>query len=341
MNFSVIVPFVTESDFLYENLAEIERQKRNDLEIILIPDAESHDLKKFVGRMITPVKIIESGKVAPGRKRDLASRGAAGQILVFFDDDSYPGEHYFDLALALFHSQDVIAAGGPGCTPRTDGFFAKVSGAAFLGSILGGTPERYVSVGSRRVVDDWPSVNFLIRKEVFLALEGFNSDYWPGEDTLFCNKLIQSGLANGITYEPSLLVWHHRRNSITRHFAQVANYAQHRGFFFKEGVTNSRKIKFAVPSFFVIFCCISVVYGSLYQGISPSVDILIFSPWLVYLILIAATFFEIAKKTNILISLCSTFLVFLNHIVYGFFFSRGILANNIRSRLRDPGLNSL
>ena len=35
----------------------------------------------------------------------------------------------------------------------------------------------------KRFVIDYPSMNFFIRKTTFEKVGGFNSDYWPGEDS--------------------------------------------------------------------------------------------------------------------------------------------------------------
>ena len=33
--------------------------------------------------------------------------------------------------------------------------------------------------------DDWPSVNLMIKKDVFNSIGGFNTEHWPGEDTVY------------------------------------------------------------------------------------------------------------------------------------------------------------
>ena len=74
-------------------------------------------------------------------------------------------------------------------SPPHDDFWQKVSGAVFLSRFSGGAPERYLSVGPVKEVEDWPSVNMMVRKADFLAIGGFDSPYWPGEDTKLCLDL--------------------------------------------------------------------------------------------------------------------------------------------------------
>src|SRR5262245_58252117 len=158
------------------------------------------------------IRIVASGRVGPAAKRDLAAGMAQGAILVFLDDDSYPAEDLLDVALPFFEDPGVAAIGGPALTPPEDGFWQRVSGAVFLSRLSGGAPERYIPSGSVRTVRDWPSVNFMVRRSDFLAIGGFDTAFWPGEDTKLCLDLTRGG--RSILYVPQLIVWHHRRKSL-------------------------------------------------------------------------------------------------------------------------------
>ena len=43
-----------------------------------------------------------------------------------------------------------------------------------------------------RCVDDYPLMNFIIRKDMYEKFGGL-LDYWPGEDSKLCEKIINSG----------------------------------------------------------------------------------------------------------------------------------------------------
>src|SRR5208337_350793 len=161
------------------------------------------------------VRVIPTGPIGPAEKRDLAIGRATGDVLAFIDDDAYPRPDWLKNAMPLFSDQ-VAAVCGPGVTPPSDGRLQKASGAVFA-SLLGGGNMTYRYIpGHAREVDDYPSCNFLIKKDVMLLLGGFDTRYWPGEDTKLCLDLTRN-LRKKILYSPDVFVYHHRRNLFVPH----------------------------------------------------------------------------------------------------------------------------
>ena len=242
LKFSIIIPVKAINDYVRETVPYILNLRRADWELIILPNDtdldEWHDPR---------INIIPSGQVGPAAKRDMGARFANGDILVFLDDDSYPEPNLLDVAEHYFADDSVVALGGPAITPPNDSFWQRVSGAAFLSKFSGGAPERYVPFGEVREIQDWPSVNLMVRKIEFLVIGGFNSPYWPGEDTKLCLELIQK-TGKKILYIPELVVWHHRREGLIPHLKQVGAYGLHRGFFAKEYPETSLKRLFVAIS---------------------------------------------------------------------------------------------
>jgi len=273
------------------------------------------------------ISLIDSGKVGPADKRDLAANKASGDILVFLDDDSYPEPNILEIANKQFADTNVIAVGGPGVTPPSDSFWQKVSGAVFMSRFTGGAPERYLPLGKTREIDDWPSVNLMVKKEAFLSVGGFDSKYWPGEDTMLCLKLKKTGK---IIYEPNMIVWHHRRAGLRKHLKQIGAYGLHRGFFAKKYPYNSFKFKYFLPSAFVIFSIISLFYLLLPHFLQN----IIILGWLAYFISLVLGTFEILRYEKILVALSSLLFILPTHFYYGLNFMYGYLfKKNIISRL--------
>jgi len=229
----------------------------------------------------------------------------------------------------VFKDQNVAAIGGPALTPESDSFFQKVSGAVFLSRLTGGNPERYLSIGATKLVDDWPSVNFIIRTEVFRQIGGFDSPYWPGEDTHLCLKIVNSGWK--ILYKPDLVVWHHRRTGLLRHMRQVGAYGLHRGYFARHMPETSRKLKYFLPSIVTIeFFALTLL------PIVPIViDRIIQLGLFFYMMILFGGFVDIMRKTNLVTALFSIPFVVSTHLSYGFNFIKGILRRReLVSRLR-------
>jgi GT2 family glycosyltransferase len=195
------------------------------------------------------IRVFPSGRVGPASKRDMGAKYANGDILVFLDDDSYPEKNLLKIAAGYFLDESNVALAGPAITPPDNTFWQRVSGVVFLSKFSGGAPERYIPVGKSRPVQDWPSVNLMVRKKDFLDIGGFDCPYWPGEDTKLCLDLIKKKNKT-IMYVPELKVWHHRRAGLAAHLKQIGAYGLHRGYFSKIHPETSRKIKYFIPSFF-------------------------------------------------------------------------------------------
>ena len=248
VRFSIIIPVKSINDYVRETVPHIQRLVDLRWELMVIPNEEAPNEWPEDGR----VRVFPSGRVGPAAKRDLGAAQALGEILVFLDDDSYPAEDLLTIAERYFADPSIVALGGPAITPPDDEFWQRVSGAVFLSKFSGGAPERYVSVGNAQPVQDWPSVNLMVRRDSFLAIGGFNSPYWPGEDTKLCLDLIQK-TGKMILYVPEMQVWHHRRAGLGAHLRQVGAYGLHRGYFAKKHPQTSCKFIYFAPSVFLVF----------------------------------------------------------------------------------------
>src|SRR5438128_12478480 len=107
--------------------------------------------------------------------RDLALKFSDAAVLAFFHDDAYPEPDWLDHALPYFEDVTVGAVGGPAVTPKHDNLWQKGSGEVYSTWLGGGMyAYRYIPQ-AKREVDDYPSVNLLVRRDVFERAGGFNS----------------------------------------------------------------------------------------------------------------------------------------------------------------------
>ncbi|MBI2439726.1 MAG: glycosyltransferase [Candidatus Moranbacteria bacterium] len=324
IRYSFIIPVKEINDYIREAVPKTLEISRDDYEIIIYPD-------KATSETWQKTRQIATGHCGPAEKRTLAIRDAVGEILIFVDDDAYPEKNFLDILDHDFSDPSIIAVGGPAITPSHDSFWQKVSGAVFLSSLSGGSPERYVPVGKKRLVDDWPSVNLSIRKQAFADVDGFDCGFWPGEDTKLCLNIIKK-LKGKILYDPSLHVYHHRREGFFRHMKQVHGYGLHRGFFAKKFPETSLRIKYFIPSFFFLF--VTVGTGSIF--LFPHFLFWYEIGWFLYggaLFLSFLDMYRFEKNTFILFN--ALYYIFFTHLVYGFYFLIGfLLVRNLKSKLR-------
>ncbi|MBO7207987.1 MAG: glycosyltransferase, partial [Kiritimatiellae bacterium] len=221
---SVVIACPQGSGVLDECIAALERQTYRDYEVIVLPDGELDlGVKSF------NLKIIPTGKVRPAEKRNTGIKEAKGSVVAFIDDDAYPDAHWLEYAIKYFGDESIGAVGGPGVTPVNDPYLARVGGRAYDNFLLSGNYRyRYKAGGVRRDVDDYPSCNLFVRTDLLRKINGYRTDFWPGEDTLLCKDIIDSG--KRIVYDPWVVVNHHRRKLFGPHLRQLGRYAFHRGY---------------------------------------------------------------------------------------------------------------
>lgn len=322
--FSIIIPVKELNDYVRETVPKILKLDRDDWELLIITNDPQTSEWQSDGR----IKMYSSGRVGPAEKRDQGAKRATGDYLVFLDDDSYPEPNFLTIASRYFED-GAVALGGPAITPSSDSFLQKVSGAVFSSRLTGGSPERYRPVGQTRLVDDWPSVNLMIRRDVFQSVGGFNSPYWPGEDTFLCLKLLRAG--HKVVYVPEMIVWHHRREGLLRHMKQVAAYGLHRGYFARHLPETSRRIQYFIPS-----CVFLMLVATLALPLLPHfLKILLLLGCATYTVGALLGVLDLCRHESILISIASIPYIIATHLSYGYSFLRGFLhRGELVSRLR-------
>ncbi len=332
---SIIIPVRSITRFLIEeNLPAFASQSFKDFEVIVLPNNRSN---LPAGRQASEVlllrkykflRIIPTYKISrPAQKRDIGAKYAKGEILAFIDDDAFPQKNWLRNANTVFQKKDVGAVCGPGILPKSALFWERVFDEVLMTKVgSGGFSYRFVKE-SARYVDDYPSMNFLIKKKLFKKLGGFNSNYWPGEDSKLCEDLVYT-LHEKIYYDPSVTIYHHRRDNLYGYLKQHGNYGFHRGAFFAHGDKNSRRITYLIPTFFVLYLCALVFSITSTHNITR---LLSFVPLALYSMLLLSLIYSAFKNTNNLkISLSSAIVLFLTHLIYGIRFIQGFFVGLIK-----------
>lgn len=326
--FTIIIPFQKESAYLRQTLDHLAEQTLQSFEVALISDGALDS--EFRLEYAFPLRVASSGPVSPAIKRDMGAQMAFGRFLAFIDDDAYPAPDWLANILPCFDDDAVAAVGGPQVTPPDDGFWQQVSGAVFLSPLNGAAVERYWPGNGRRFVDDWPSVNLTVEKADFATVGGFDSVYWPGEDTKMCLDLVKK-LGKKIVYAPTAVVYHHRRTGFFRHMKQIGNYGLHRGFFVKRFPETSCRLSYFIPSLFFLFVPLGLIAASM----SIILRVLYLCLWGVYLTAVGVSVIGIYRKVRCFrVALATLPFQIGTHFWYGWRFLKGLLlVKELRSRL--------
>ena len=319
---SIVIACPKRSWMLDECLEAIKAQSYEKWECLVLPDEE---VEERGGGGERNIRFIATGKVRPAEKRNIGIREAKGEIVAFIDDDAYPDAHWLEYAIKYFGEPDIGALGGPGVTPPGDQRLARIGGRVYDNWLVSGNYRyRYHAGGVRMDVEDYPSCNLFVRKDVIDKIGGYRTDFWPGEDTLLCKDIIDNW--KRIVYDPWVVVYHHRRPIFLPHLRQLGRYAFHRGYFCKRFPSNSLRLSYFVPTLFDLYVAFLAVVGLLNLTKIDCLRITFthwgYWPFWLYLTLVAVTTFSLRPHHWILTAAG----VVASHVWYGIRFIQGLCA---------------
>jgi cellulose synthase/poly-beta-1,6-N-acetylglucosamine synthase-like glycosyltransferase len=317
---SIIIPLKEDNAYIRETLDHLRGLDYSDFEVLALPD-KSVDWGDGV-------HIIPTGHMGPAAKRDLALGHATGDILAFLDDDTYPAPDWLSSAVSYFENPTVAAVGGPAVTPASDSALQRASGHVYASLLGGGTyAYRYIPQAARDV-DDYPTCNLLVRRADFEAVGGFDTRFWPGEDTKLCLDLTHR-LGKRIVYAPDAVVYHHRRALFGPHLRQVRSYATHRGYFAKRFPKTSLRFSYFLPTLLVMGMVGGGVLGFLVPAIAPFYVIGI----ALYLLAAVASAAHISRSLTLTPVVAAGIVA--THVVYGTWFPIGMLKPKLREEMEE------
>lgn len=327
---SIIIPLKKINDYIKEETEYLLEQTYKNFELIILPDfceGEEIDLEIFKDKRI---KIIETGNLPPALKRAKGVEISNGEILAFLDDDTYPEKDWLKNSLRAMETKNIKALGGPAVTSSKDNFSKQISGLIYGSALMSGKHKARYVPDKVQYVRDYPSCNFIITKELYEKVGGFDSEYWPGEDTILCNNIMKAN--EKILYTPEALVYHHRRDLFFGHFKQLKGYAWHRGYFVKKFGGNSFELSYFIPSIFLlwtIFLPIALIFNfpifinNLIPVLSENIiTVFLLAPHTLYFICLIGSWIS---SFSLIKGFCKIIGIFLSHLVYGFFFIKGFL----------------
>lgn len=309
---SIIIAVKKNNRFLEESVGKLLQLDYPFFEIIILPD-------EMIGVYSNKrIAIVATGAVLPAVKRDIGCTHASGQIFAFIDDDTYPEPNWLKQAVLNFCDASVACVGGPAVTPPEEPFLNKASGCVLESVIVSGPARfRYVPT-KRRFTDDFPSCNLFARREVFQEIGGFNTKFWPGEDTVFCLEVVHT-LKKKIAYDPLVSIYHHRRPLFAKHCQQIASYALHRGYFVKRFPKTSLRLGYFLPS-----CIVAVVLFSI-------LGVFLFSiKWIMVLIAYCTIVAFFSIQSSIKLSAFVFLGIIMSHFVYGIYFLKGLFSEKLK-----------
>ncbi len=322
---SVIIPTRSLNDYIIkENLPAFLLQTYKNFEVLILPN-ESDNLDSELEKHYQWLRIIPTGKVTrPAEKRDIGVKHAKGNVIAFIDDDAFASANWLERAVETFdRDTDLSAVCGPGVLPQNALFWERVFDAVLKTWIGSGGYSYRFNPEKKRFVDDYPSMNFLVKKSMFEKVGGFNNEYWPGEDSKLCEDIVYK--ENGkILYDPDVLIFHHRRNNLVAYLRQHGNYGFHRGAFLAHGDKNSRRFGYLIPSMFVLYLAIILFIFAIIPTQTEKYSYLFLIPLCIYIFFELYVFLKtLLANRNLALAAGASLVLFLTHAVYGILFIKG------------------
>lgn len=180
---------------------------QHKMEIIVVDDASNDNTPDVASRFPVNLILLKEHKQA-SYCRNMAGQGAKGEILAFIDSDCLADPLWLRELVPAFKDRSLGAVGG-----MVDSYFDKKG------------LDRYEKVKSSLNMGSWfrrsgkddnflyvPSCNLLVRRDLFLRMDGFREEMHVGEDVDFCWRLQDGG--NYLEYRPVGRVYHKHRKRL-------------------------------------------------------------------------------------------------------------------------------
>ena len=234
---SIIVPCRAVDAFCSECVEQCTKLFYEEFEVILLPDSPA---------VVEGAKVIPTGPVLPGRKRNIGAGAATGAVFAYVDSDAYPRVDWLANGVRHLQESGVGAVGGPAITAPSDGRLCQAQGTVLSSFLMGGTLSARYREKSTLETDDIHSFNLLAWKKSVQGAGGWNERYWPGEDTLLGLAIRKAGYKQLLASD--VVVYHHRRGKISQYLHQISSFGTHRGYFAKKYPETSRRLGYFAPA---------------------------------------------------------------------------------------------
>ncbi|HJV67470.1 MAG TPA: mycofactocin biosynthesis glycosyltransferase MftF [Geomonas sp.] len=272
---SIVIPVLDRAGELarcLESIAKVD-YPRDKVEVIVVDDGsldESPEVARKHGAFL-----VSSGGVrrGPAAARNVGALNASGELLAFIDSDCSASTGWLSELVPLFANPKLAAVGG-----RVDGMCSSSAVdryEAVMSSLSLGTRERFGSSG-----DDTfylPSCNLLVRRDLFLSVNGFEDSMHVGEDVDLTWRLRDAGWT--IAYLPAGSILHEHRSSVRSFMSRRFDYGTSEGTLQKLHPQRKKRFVLSPRLGVVLALCLLAPYLSLW--LYPAASLLLVADALV------------------------------------------------------------
>lgn len=203
---SIIVPTYNGAERLPACLDALLAQRTDrSCEVIVVNDGSTDGTRDVVGGY-GAVRLVNQKNSGPGAARNRGVEEAAGEIVVFIDDDCVAERDWLDKLLAVFeNSPDVVGVKGAYRTSQRE-LVARFVQIEY--------EEKYDRLMRHRYIDFIDTYSAAFRRGVFLEAGGYDRSFPTAsvEDQEFSFRLADAG--HKMVFVPGARVWHTHVNRL-------------------------------------------------------------------------------------------------------------------------------
>lgn len=228
---SIIIPVYNKVEFTKKCLAALVKNTSREMyELIIVDNASTDGTKDFFEGLRGDLKVIVNEKnLGFAKACNQGARAAAGQYLLFLNNDTEPLYGWLEPLIAVADSDASVGAVGskllfPDKTIQHSGVIIidnkKTHETLTAIHNFYRKPEKYPAANIAHTYQALTAACLLIRRTAFEQAGGFDEGYWNGyEDVDLCFNLRTLGWV--LVYEPASVLIHHESQSGPERFTKV------------------------------------------------------------------------------------------------------------------------
>jgi cellulose synthase/poly-beta-1,6-N-acetylglucosamine synthase-like glycosyltransferase len=213
---SVIVPTYNRADRIGYCLAALDRQDCTlPFEIIVVNDGSTDNTIEFLAKFPT-VRVISQMNAGPAAARNRGVRAAAGEIVLFTDDDCEPFPNWLTEMLKPFSDPEVVGTKGI-YRSRQPELIARFVQLEYEG--------RYRLMARQRVIDFVDTYSAAFRRDQFMEIGGYDTSFPVAccEDSELSYRMSARGWR--MVFVQTAIVWHQHPTTSVSYLRRKVKFA--------------------------------------------------------------------------------------------------------------------
>lgn len=216
MSVSIIIPTFNGARRIRPCLESLLRQKDGRTVEILVVDDGSKDNTAEVVKSYSGIRLLAQENAGPAAARNYGAREAAGDLILFTDDDCEPAPGWLDAMLAPFSDAEIVGVKGAYRT-RQKPLVARFVQAEY--------DDRYRLMARTRDIDFIDTYSAGFRRSRFLEMGGYDTDFPVAcaEDIELSYRMSAKGWK--MRFAPHAIVYHQHPDSLVRYLKKKFKFA--------------------------------------------------------------------------------------------------------------------